>query len=259
MEFGNKLNPERSLRKARGVKGERQKVIITHNPSEITQNQTLEKRQNQTLLVNFPTLGSDDMIVPSTANLSFDIDLKSEADKKRTLVKNIGRAIFKKLTVKFEGNEIISIDDFDVFGCYRDFWKTPEQKKHMVRQGVVIDGGCSLNCLKLRTSSGDGDESKTGDKWLAHAYGKRFSIPLDFEMLDCTIPYYQAGLGNRLCYEITFNDFNRTILPSPEGGATPDASYQISNISLRRREGLRERLDTVLQSEVEKGVRHFRG
>ena len=35
-----------------------------------------------------------------------------------------------------------------------------------------------------------------------------FLIPLDFEMLDSSAPYYQAGLRNRLCYEITFNDYN---------------------------------------------------
>ena len=39
MEYGNKLNPERSLRTAKGIKGTRQKVIVTHNPSEIDQNQ----------------------------------------------------------------------------------------------------------------------------------------------------------------------------------------------------------------------------
>ena len=39
MEYENKLNPERSLRTAKGIKGTRQKVIVTHNPSEIDQNQ----------------------------------------------------------------------------------------------------------------------------------------------------------------------------------------------------------------------------
>ena len=51
-------------------------------------------------------------------NLSFNIELSSTADAKRTLVSNIGRAIIKKLEFKFEGNEILSIDDFDVFACY---------------------------------------------------------------------------------------------------------------------------------------------
>ena len=31
-------------------------------------------------------------------------------------------------------------------------------------------------------------------------------------MLDSAAPYYQAGLGNRLCYELTFNDYNRVTI-----------------------------------------------
>ena len=56
MEYGTKLNPECSLRTPHGIKGTRQKVIVTHNPSEID--------QNQLLLVRFPNLGSDDVIIP---------------------------------------------------------------------------------------------------------------------------------------------------------------------------------------------------
>ena len=48
-------------------------------------------------------------------------------------------------------------------------------------------------------------------------------------MLDSLAPYYQAGLGNRLCYEITFNKYNRVINSAV---APPDAKYEISNISL---------------------------
>ena len=110
MEYGNKLNLERSLRTSHGIKANRQKVIVTHNPSEID--------QNQLLLVRFPNLANDDVIISGTANLSFNIELSSSADTKRTLVSNIGRAIIKKLAVKFEGNEILSIDNFDIFACY---------------------------------------------------------------------------------------------------------------------------------------------
>ena len=48
-------------------------------------------------------------------------------------------------------------------------------------------------------------------------------------MLDSAAPYYQAGLGNRLCYEITFNDYNRVINSSV---ASPDAKNKITDISL---------------------------
>ena len=87
MEYGKRLNPERSLRTPKGIKGTRQKVIVTHNPSEVD--------QNQELLVRFPNLGSDDIIIPGMANLSFNIELSSTADLSRTLVSNIGRAIIK--------------------------------------------------------------------------------------------------------------------------------------------------------------------
>ena len=92
MEFGKRLNPERFLRTPKGIKGTRQKVIVTHNPSEID--------QAQELLVRFPNLGSDDVIIPGTANLSFKIELTSTVDANRTLVSNIGRAIIKKISSK---------------------------------------------------------------------------------------------------------------------------------------------------------------
>ena len=87
MEYGNKLDPECSLRTSRGIKGTRQKVIVTHNPSKIDQNQLLH--------IKFPNLGSDDVIVPGTVNLSFNIELSTTNDPKRMLVSNIGRAIVK--------------------------------------------------------------------------------------------------------------------------------------------------------------------
>ena len=87
MEYGKQLKPYCSLRMPNGIEGIRQKVIVTHNPSTID--------QNQDLLVRFPNLGRDDVIIPGTVNLSFNIELTSTADLNRTLVSNIGRAIIK--------------------------------------------------------------------------------------------------------------------------------------------------------------------
>ena len=120
MEYGKKLNPTCSLRTTRGIKGTRQKVVIPHSPSQFD--------QNQLLLVRFRNLGSDVVISPGMANLSFNIELSSAADTKRMLVSNIGRATVKKLAAKFEGNEILSIDNFDIFACYQDLWKTESEK-----------------------------------------------------------------------------------------------------------------------------------
>ena len=130
MEYRKRLNPEHSLRTPKGIEGIRQKVIVTHNPSKID--------QNQLLLVRFPNLGSDDVIIPGMTNLSFNIELTSTADPNRTLVSNMGRAIIKKLAVKFEGNEILSIDNYDVFACYGDLWKTKSEKRNAIQQGIHL-------------------------------------------------------------------------------------------------------------------------
>ena len=178
-------------------------------------------------MVKFPNLASDDIIVPGMMNLSFNIELTSAADPNRTLVSNIGRAIVQKLEVKFEGKEILCIDNFDIFACYRDLWKAKSEKINAVRQGIISTYGCMPNCIKLRINAGDKSALVTQDKAIADAYGNKFVIPLDFEMLESVLSYYQAELGNRLCYEITTNYYNRVI-----NSSKTDATYKITDISL---------------------------
>ena len=224
MEYGKRLNPEHSLITPKGIKGTRQKVIVTHNPSEID--------QAQELLVRFPNLGSDEVIIPGTANLSFNIELTSAVDANRSLVSNIGRAIVKKLAVKFEGNKIMSVDDFDVFACYRDLSKTKSEKRNAIQQGIISNDGSMENCIKLRINAGDKNASNAQDKAIADAYGNKFIIPLDFEMLDSAAPYYQAGCRNRLYYELTFNDYNPVTKSGVSSPKVPDTKYKITDISL---------------------------
>ena len=216
-KYRKRLKPDCSLRKPNGIEGIRQKVIVTHNPSEID--------QNQLLLVRFPNLGSDDVIIPGMANLSFNIELTSTTDPNRTLVSSIGRAIIKNLAVKFEGNEILSIDNYDLFACYQ---KTKSEKRNAVRQGIIsTDGDLTPNCMKLRINAGNKDGTNIQDKAIADTYENKFIIPLDLEMLDSAMPYYQAGLRNRPSYELLFNDYNRVI-----NSSKTNATYKITVISL---------------------------
>ena len=136
-------------------------MIVTHNPSEID--------QAQELLVRFPNLGSDDVIILGTVNISFNIELTSTIDPNRTLVSNIGRAIIKKLAVKFEGNEMMSVDDFDVLACYQNIWKTKSEKRNAIRQGIFSNDSCTENCIKLRINAGNEDGTNAQDKAIADA------------------------------------------------------------------------------------------
>ena len=72
----------------------------------------------------------------------------------------------------------------------------------LIQQGIFSSGGCTTNCIRLRINAGNKDATNAQDKAIADAYGNKFIIPFDFEMLDSASPYYQAGLGNRLCYEL---------------------------------------------------------
>ena len=94
--------------------------------------------QNQDLLVRFPNLGSDDVIIPGTANLSFDIELTSTADPNRTLVSNIGRAIIKKLAIKFEGNEILSIDNYDGLHATETCGRQPQKREMLSDKATYL-------------------------------------------------------------------------------------------------------------------------
>ena len=67
--------------------------------------------------MRFPDLKENQVIIPSTTKLTFNITLVG-LDVNRTLVGNLGRNIIRKLVVKLKSNEIISIDDYNVLYSY---------------------------------------------------------------------------------------------------------------------------------------------
>ena len=141
MEVGNKLNPQRSYRQGFVLKAIRQHIIETNNPSTIS--------PNKLLTVRFPNLKENQVIIPRTTKLTFNISLAG-TDVNRTLVKNLGRNIIRKLVVKLEGNEIISIDDYDVLYSYYDCWKCTTERLNAVFQGIVEADGQTENAIKTQ-------------------------------------------------------------------------------------------------------------
>ena len=102
----------------------------------------------------------------------------------------------------------------------------------------------------MRINAGNKDATNAQDKAIADAYGNKFIIPLDFEMLDSASPYYQAGRGNRLCYELTSNDYNR-VIKSPISPKVPDAKYKITDISLEYEIATQPDLARSIRSEYQ--------
>ena len=178
MEVGDKLNRQRSYRKGFALKGLRQHIIKTNNPSTI--------RPDELLTVRFPDLKENQVIIPGTTKLTFNITLAG-TDVNRTLVGNLGRNIIKKLVVKLEGNEIISIDDCNILYSFYDCWKIATERRNTVFQGIVETDGQTENAIKHRINAGD-KASNAKDQTVASIYDNRFCIPLDFEILESSLP-----------------------------------------------------------------------
>ena len=207
------LTPHRKLRKQKGIKGMRRTLFNTHVPSTID--------QGGILAVRFPDLGPNDVIVPGTSKLSFKIQLNSDDDANRTIVNNLGRAIVSRLEVKLEGRSIFTLDSSDVFLCYQDLWKTTNERSNAVYQGIQSEA-----LRKIRINAGDkGTAAK--DVAIGTMYDNLFCIPLDFEILESHMPFFQSELKDRLSYELTFNNYGSVIVSSDT-----NASYTITDIHL---------------------------
>ena len=232
MEVGDRLNPQRSYRKGFALKGLRHHIIKTNNPSAIG--------PDELLTVRFPDLKENQVIIPGTTKLTFNITLVG-TDVNTTLVGNLGRNIIRKLVVKLEGNEIVSSDDYDVLYSYYDFWKCKTERLNAVFQGIVEADGQTENAIRHRINATN-KTNDAKDQTVASIYDNRFCIPLDFEILESSLPLYQYGLGSRLTYELTFADYSNVIKSTD-----PDATYAISNISLE--------FDTIINASLASQIR----
>ena len=125
------------------------------------------------------------------------------------------------------------------------------QKREMLSDNAISTDGCTENCIKLRINAADKNASNAQDKAIADAYRNKFIIPLDFEMLDSAAPYYQAGLRNRLCYELTFNDYNHVTKSGVSSPNVPDAKYKIADISLEYEIATQPDLTRSIRSEYQ--------
>ena len=156
-------------------------------------------------------------------------------------MENLGRKIIRKLVVKLEGNEIINTDDYDILYSFYDCWKTATERRNSIFQGIVEAEGQMENAIKHRINAGD-KADVANDITVASIYDNRFCIPLDFKILESSLPLYQYGLGSHLTYKLTFADYCDVIKANK-----PDATYTISNISLE--------FDTIINASLASQIR----
>ena len=238
--YGSTLDVNKEFRRRFGFKAPKQHIKISHTPSTIDENQDLH--------VKIPNRGINDVIVPDSLKLTFDLELTSSVNT-RYAVNNIGKALITKLTISFEGNEIQSIQNFDIWQTFNDRWLTPSERAHLIEQGIDDEG--NINKIRLKAHNAEAAAS-IEEKAIARAYGSKFCIPISsyFEMTKY-LPF--VGVDDRLSFVLHFASYAQVIKDAGSGSggtAKPaDGTYKISNIALE--------FDKIEDVNFAKSVRHI--
>ena len=121
------LLPSRRTKTLRAMKAPYSVKRTTFNPSEANPGERLE--------VRVPKLNKNEVLVPGSLALRFDIDL-SGGHANNYLVQNVSRAPVSQQVVKFGGETLVDIVDFDVYKIFTDLFLPEETRRNMVAEGI---------------------------------------------------------------------------------------------------------------------------
>ena len=126
MSVPDNLSSTHSVKTLNAMKAPRSVKRITFNPSEAN--------PGETLYVYVPKLNENEVLVPGSLALPFDIDIGGHANN--FLVQNVSRALVKKMVVKFGGDTLEDTVDYDVYKTFSDLFLPGEKRDNMVLEGI---------------------------------------------------------------------------------------------------------------------------
>ena len=205
------LRPTRSEKTLGALKAERAVKRITFERTEAN--------PGETLYVSVPKLNENEVIVPGSLALRFNIDL-SGGHANNFLVDNVGRALVEKLVVKYSGTILQDTVDYDIYKIFEDLFLSQEERDNMLQDGIQ---GEDLN--KIRSNAGDKKTSSVdAEKKLNGIYGTKYRIRLDHQILNDHGAFYRQALFNDLVFELTL---------APARGSDPARlKYKLKNVQL---------------------------
>ena len=187
------LRPTHRSKTLFAIKSPRAVKRITFDKSEAS--------PGETLYVRVPKLNKNEVLVPGSLALQFDIDL-SGGHANNFLVQNVSRALVKKMVVKFAGTILQDTADYDLLKIYEDLLLSQEQRDEMVREGIQSEDLC-----KIRSNAGDKKTSGVDtENKLNQIYGSKYRIRLDHEILTDHHVFYPQALYDDLVFELMLSD-----------------------------------------------------
>ena len=209
---------------------------ITFNPSEANPGERLE--------VRVPKLNKNEVLVPASLALRFDIDF-SGGHANNYLVQNVSRALVSQQVVKFGGTTLDDIVDYDVYKIFTDLFLPEETRGNMVAEGIQ-----SKKLSQIR--SGAGDKPTTGvdaENKLEKVYGKKYRINLDHQVLTDHGDFYPQALYTDLVFELTLAPADQVVI----GSDKTKLKYKLTNIQLEYEMIRSEQLANEATSVYESG------
>jgi len=230
------LLPAHTSKTSHAIKAPRAVKRITFDRSEAS--------PGETLYVHVPKLNQDEVLVPGSLCLRFDIDLTG-GEANNYLVQNVSRALVSKMVVKFAGTILQDTDGYDLFKIYEDLFLSQEQRDDMILEGIQ-----SVDLCKIRSDSGDKKTSGVDtENALNENFGTKYVIRLDHEILTDHGVFYPQALYNDLVFELTLAGANQVV----KGSDPAKLKYKLTNIQLEYEMIRSEQLAQEAASEYSSG------
>ena len=216
MDVPPSLLPSHMEKVLGAMKAERTVKRITFNPTSAN--------PGETLYVSVPKLANNEVIVPGSLALVFDINLKvTGAHANNYLVQNVSRALVDKFIVKFASTIVQDTTAYRIYKTFEDLFLSMDERENMLREGIQSD---ALN--KLRSGAGDKDDSNAGRNTLNAVYGTKYRINLDHPILTDHGMFYPQALFNDLVFELTLANAHEVV----KGSDGTKLGYKLENIQM---------------------------
>ena len=210
------LLPSHSEKVLGAMKAERTVKRTTFNPTEAN--------PGETLYFSVPKLANNEVIVPGSLALVFNINLKvTGAHANNHLVQNVSRALVNKFVVKFADTIVQETSSYGIYKTFEDLFLSKDERENMLREGIQ---DTDLN--KLRSDAGDKDTSNAGRNTLNTVYGIKYRINLDHPILTDHGVFCPKALYNDLVFELTLAAAHEVV----KGSDGTKLGYKLENIQL---------------------------
>jgi len=238
MERGDYLNAYRSKKFSTYFKAERTFHEITYTPSTA--------KSGDTLFVDVPRV-KDLMIVPGTFGLTFDMEIVLDPAEPGTSVNtypvnNLAANIISKCVIKIGSEAVYELDHAHLYNTFKDLWLTERQRTNAVFRGIQDE-----QSRKMRADIGATLQTpKSVNVAFRQVFGKRYIIPLKFELLDNHVPLPTDCIAQDITFELTINKKEYVLKYSK----ADSADFTMKNICLQY-ETIR---DDALRQEIERSL-----